>query len=111
MAVRSQEPISSAPLPMWRSRSNRSSNSAGWPPEDVVGAFHLGQAEAMDDHRGHVELLTTQERQQGGGAPRVDQAGPDSDVPDPQTLEVQGRRSSVYPDVGHASARSDGRRA
>ena len=72
--------------------------------EYVVRLFELVELEVVRRERSRVELVTREELQEGWRRERVDESGRDSDVFDPEGLEVQSGRLAVYADVGDVAA-------
>ena len=68
--------------------------------ENVVRLGEFVQAEAMGDELPGADLVTREQSQQRRRGIRVDQAGRDSDVPDPLLFQMQRGRPTVHADIG-----------
>ena len=74
------------------------------PREHVVGLLELVECEVVRRERARVELVAGEQLEERRRRERVDEAGRDRHVLDPERLEVQRRRLAVHADVGDVAA-------
>jgi len=79
--------------------------------EHVVGGLRVRERESMRREWRRVEPALLDQLQQLCGRTRVDEAGGDGDVANPQRLEMERCRVPVHTDVVHTPARPDDRGA
>src|SRR6478736_5482325 len=102
--------VSVAPVPSWGNSAageqDLQRSGLGGVGEDAVGGLELVEAESVSDHGRRLESVAGNQTDQRRRGVRVDKAGGNGQVLDPDVLQMQGRRSAVHTDIGDVTART-----